>query len=66
MPWVNVNKPGANTYTNVVKPTGVATLGVGYYMGPLGLTYSDETILTNWINITKPGANTWTNVLKPT
>ena len=62
--WTNVSKPTGTNYTNIAKPSGVATIGAGYYMGPLGLTYSDQIILTNWVNVSKP-TTSFTNIAKP-
>jgi len=66
MPWVNISKPTGSTYTNIAKPEDGGTIGVGYYVGSLGLTYSNEIILTNWINILKPSGSSYTNIAKPT
>ena len=66
MPWSLVAKPSAGTYTNVAKPAVVATIRVGAYMGPLGLTYSNRILITNWVNVSKPAVVAWTNVAKPT
>ena len=65
MPWISVSKPTGANYTNVTKPEDGGTIGVGYYMGPIGLTYSQQIILTNWINVSKPTGSSWTNVAKP-
>ena len=66
MPWTNVSKPTGSTYTNIAKPADGGTIGVGYYVGSLGLTYSNEIILTDWININKPSGSSYTSVAKPT
>lgn len=66
MPWIDVLKPTGATYTNVAKPSDGGTIGVGYYVGSLGLTYSQEIILTDWINVSKPTGASWTSVAKPT
>lgn len=65
MPWTNVNKPTGTPYTNVAKPSDGGTISPGFYMGPLGLTYSDEIIITSWQNVSKPTNTSWTNVAKP-
>lgn len=65
MPWSSVAKPTGANYTKVAKPSDTLSLGVGYYMGPLGLTYSNEIIITNWISVGKPTGASWTNVAKP-
>ena len=66
MPWNNVAKPTGTPYTNVAKPSDGGTIGVGYYMGPLGLTYSEDIIITYWNNTAKPTGSSWNNVAKPT
>jgi len=66
MPWINISKPTGASYTNIAKPSDTGTIGVGYAFGTLGMTYSDELILTNWINVIKPSGGTWTNIAKPT
>ena len=66
MPWTNVAKPTGTPYTNVAKPSDGGTIGVGYYMGPLGLTYSEDIIITYWNNTAKPTGSSWSNVAKPT
>ena len=66
MPYINVAKPTGANYTNVAKPSDTGTIGVGYYMGPLGLTYSQQITITNWINVSKPTGSSYTNVAKPT
>jgi hypothetical protein len=65
MPWNNVSKPTGATYTNVPKPSDGGTIEAGFYMGPLGLTYSDEIIITYWSNTAKPTNASWSNVAKP-
>ena len=65
MPWTNVAKPTGSSYTNIAKPADGGTIGVGYYVGSLGLTYSNEIILTDWIKIIKPTGASYTNVAKP-
>ena len=65
MPWINVAKPTGTPYTNVAKPSDTLPIGAGYYMGPLGLTYSKQIIITNWQNVSKPTNTSWTNVAKP-
>ena len=65
MPWSNVAKPTGATYTNVAKPSDTNTIGVGYYMGPLGLTYNRQIIITNWLNVSKPSGGSWNNIAKP-
>ena len=66
MPWTNVAKPTGATYTNVAKPEDGGTIGVGYYVGTIGLTYSQEIIITDWIKTNKPSGSSYTNVAKPT
>ena len=66
MPWINVSKPTGATYTNVAKPEDGGTIGVGYYAGPIGWTYSRQIIITDWINVSKPTGLSYTNVAKPT
>ena len=66
MPWTNIAKPTGTSYTNIAKPEDGGTLEVGAYMGPLGLTYSNEIILTDWINVVKPTGSSYTNIAKPT
>ena len=41
MPWVSIAKPTGASYTNIAKPEDGGTIGVGYYVGSLGLTYSN-------------------------
>lgn len=65
MPWNNIPKPTGANYTNIPKPTDGGTLASGAYMGPLGLTYSEDINLTNWNNINKPSGGTWNNISKP-
>mgnify|MGYP001591467494 CR=1 FL=1 len=64
-PYTYIAKPTGASYTNLAKPTDTLVLGVGYYMGALGLTYSDQIILTNWGNVSKPSGGSWTNIAKP-
>ena len=64
--WITISKPTGANYTNIAKPSDGGTLEVGAYMGPLGLTYTQEIILTDWININKPTGSSYTNVAKPT
>ena len=64
--YTNVSKPTGTTYINTSKPSDAGTIGVGYYMGNLGLTYSNEIILTDWVNVAKPTGSSYTNVSKPT
>lgn len=66
MPWTQVSKPTGTPYTNVAKPTDTNTIRGGAYMGPLGLTYNRQIIITNWINVGKPTNTSWTNISKPT
>ena len=66
MPYTNVSKPTGASYTTVSKPEDGGTLGVGYATGTLGMTYSDQIILTDWINVSKPTGASYTNILKPT
>lgn len=66
MAWVSISKPNTSNWTNTAKPTGYASFGVGYYVGSLGLTYSDQITFTNWIDVSKPTTNNWVNISKPT
>lgn len=66
MPWTNIAKPTGTPYTNVAKPSDGGTVGgAGYYMGNLGLTYSQGFIITNWTAVSKPTGATWSNIAKP-
>ena len=65
MPWNNVAKPTGTPYTNVAKPSDTLPIGAGYYMGPLGLTYSKQIIITNWRNVSKPSGGSWNLTAKP-
>lgn len=66
MPWSPVSKPTGATYTNIAKPEDGGTLEVGAYVGSLGLTYSQEIILTDWSGVSKPTGASWTDIAKPT
>ena len=66
MPWATVAKPTGASYTNIAKPADGGTIGVGYYVGSLGLTYSQQIILTDWIKTLKPSGGSYTNIAKPT
>lgn len=65
MPWNDVSKPTGTPYTNVAKPSDGGTLRAGAYMGPLGLTYARDFIITYWSNVAKPTGSSWNNVAKP-
>ena len=65
MPWNDIAKPTGTPYTNVAKPSDTNTIQAGYYMGPLGLTYNRQIIITNWLNVAKPSGALWNNVAKP-
>lgn len=54
--WTNIAKPISSTYTTIAKPTNAETTNqAGAYMGPLGLTYFEDTIVGSpWTNINKP------------
>ena len=65
MPWTTVAKPTGANYTTVAKPSDTGTIGAGYYMGALGLTYTNQIIITNWQNTAKPTGATWSTVAKP-
>lgn len=66
MPYTNIAKPIGANYTNINKPRDTNTIGSGYYMGPLGLTYSRQIIITDWLNVSKPTGASYTNIAKPT
>ena len=66
MPWINVNKPTGTNYTNVAKPSDGGTTQAGAYMGPLGLTYYEDSGGSTWSNIGKPTGTPYTNIAKPT
>ena len=52
--YTNVAKPTGATYTNVSKPSGGGTIKPGYYMGPIGLTYSIQRDVSPWTMVRKP------------
>ena len=66
MAWIDIAKPSSSNYTNVAKPTVFGTISSGSYMGPLGLTYSEDISGSDWVNINKPSSSSWTNIAKPT
>jgi hypothetical protein len=65
MPWNQVAKPTGTPWTGVAKPQDTNTIQAGMYMGPLGLTYPRQIIMTNWQKVSKPTGVPWTNVAKP-
>ena len=65
MPWITISKPTGSSYNNTAKPADGGTIGVGYYMGPIGLTYSQQIILTDWVDVARPTGSTYTNITKP-
>ena len=66
MGYTNVAKPTGTPYTNLSKPVDGGTIGLGSYIGPLGLTTSEDFITTYYTNISKPTGTPYTNVSKPT
>lgn len=65
MVWTNINKPGAQAYTNL-NPMGKEQYDQSDITYDSATTYYDGVNPLQWTDISKPGAQSWTNVNKPT
>lgn len=66
--WTNINKPTAQSYTSLAKPTPgfsfLAGMATGLICPP---TYAINRNIGNpYTNLPKPTNNSWTSVPKPT
>lgn len=65
MAWINVSKPGAQSYTNL-NPQGREQYDQASIEYDDINVFYDGTNPSQWTDVSKPGAQSWTNVVKPT
>jgi hypothetical protein len=65
MPWTNVSKPTASTWTNL-NPMGKEQYDQVDVTYDSAIVYYDGLVPNQWTNVIKPSTLGWTNVAKPT
>ncbi len=67
MPYTKIPKPGAQSYTNLSKPTDGSFIRAGMATGLLiSLTYAKERhVNSGYTGVPKPGAQSYINIPKP-
>ena len=64
MAWTNINKPSAQTYTNV-NPMGKEEYDQASITYDDANTFYDGINPNQWTDVLKPTTPTWTNIAKP-
>ena len=65
MAWTNINKPSANTYTNL-NPTGREQYDQADITFDSSSAFYDGVNQSQWSNTAKPTTPTWNKINKPT